>query len=241
MKLSRLTNEQLAAIAAAQQPGAGVAEAILVERNRGLIFSTARKYGRAFDIDDAYGIAAYGFVVAVRKFDASRGWRLTTFTVIWMRQALGRARENSGFIRTPSHIMELVPQVHKARELMGRDVTAAQIAKALKVTVTRVQAAMDAIERQSPLSLDMPLSEDGGVLGDIVGTTPSVEAEVLRHVSEFDLSMLDPREASVLAYTLDGMTYPEAGERMGISRERVRQLRDRALGKLRAQAVTLCN
>jgi RNA polymerase primary sigma factor len=235
MKLSRLTNEQLAAIAAKKQPGGGIAEAILVERNRGLILSTARRYGKSMDLDDAYGVAAYGFIIGVRKFDQARGYRLSTLVAVWMRQALQRAREGTGLIRTPSYMVDLIYQVRKARDIMGRDVTASQIARALKTTTISVQLAMDTIERQSPLSLDMPLSEDGGTLGDIVGKVPSAEDEVLRDAVELDFSSLTPRQLSAIAGVMEGKEMKEVAAQYGVTPQRAQQWKTAAINKLRGQ------
>lgn len=230
--LSALSNEALATIAATEE--SPIAEAILVERNRGLILKTARRYGRRLEVDDAFGVAAHGFVVAVRKFDAARGLRLSTLAVLWMRHTLGRYQAlHCGAAVGNERVEKDARDVALALKTLGADTDDSSIAKALSITPFRVRAAKSWLTLQNPLSLDAPATAgEGSTRHELIGNG-SAESAFFSGVLPEWLDVLTPREVRIaVAYALEDKTLEEIGQELRVSRERVRQILHRAKEKV---------
>ena len=222
----------------------------LIEGNLRLVVAVARRYREThLPMLDLIQEGNLGLLHAVEKFDYTRGFRFSTYATWWIRQAIARAvMEQLHLIRVPLHIVELANRVNRARDALaaalGRPPTVHEIADQIGETPGRVQAVTELITHA--LSLDTPLAsdEDGTTLADLVAdqnaVDPAEEAIVQWQRGEIlaALAVLTPRERLVLELRtgLQGgrpHTLAEVAERLGLSRERIRQVEAAAIQKLR--------
>jgi len=223
----------------------------LVAANLRFVVAVAKRYRkRGVALADLVNEGNLGLMRAAEKFDETRGVRFITYAVWWIRQAILRAiNEQSRIVRVPSGRVGLASQVQRmARDLgqqFGRRPTPDEIAIELDLPIGVVREAM--ADDGGYLSLDAPLGGEGeSRLLDLVADEAESPAEraqnqALREALEASLTYLDEREAMVLRryFGLDGAdptTLEEIGRGLGITRERVRQIKDRALARLRAGA-----
>jgi RNA polymerase primary sigma factor len=185
---------------------------------------------------------------AVEKFNYRRGVKVSTYAVWWIRQAMARAIADQGrTIRIPVHMTETATKVLRERRKLyqreGRDPGAADVAARSGIPVARVEQVLSMV--QDPVSLDLPVGEDGdATLGDLIEAPDSLdphaaaEGSALAQSVAEALAQLTPREQQILRmrFGIGGTTdhtLEEVGKVFGVTRERIRQIEAKALGKLR--------
>jgi RNA polymerase primary sigma factor len=225
----------------------------LITANSRLVISVAKKYmGRGVPFLDLIQEGNIGLIRAAKKFDYRRGHKFSTYATWWIRQAVTRAIADQGrTIRVPVHmgdqINKLLRVQHQLTQRLGRDPLVEELAQALEVTPQKVENMIQVARR--PLSLETPTDdEEDSVLGDFIqdedvpAPDDTATYNLLREHLENVLDGLPPREVRILQLRyglLDGQAYTleEVGRKMGVTRERVRQIEAQALSRLRHPAV----
>ena len=225
----------------------------LITANSRLVISVAKKYmGRGVPFLDLIQEGNIGLIRAAKKFDYRRGHKFSTYATWWIRQAVTRAIADQGrTIRVPVHmgdqINKLLRVQHQLTQRLGRDPSVEELAVALEVTPQKVENMIQVARR--PLSLETPTDdEEDSVLGDFIeddefpAPDDTATYNLLREHLESVMDGLPPREVRILQLRyglLDGQAYTleEVGRKMGVTRERVRQIEAQALSRLRHPAI----
>jgi RNA polymerase primary sigma factor len=243
-----LSHEERIALDADKLDGE-LARAHLIRANLRLVVSVAKKYvGRGLSFLDLIQEGNIGLMKATDKFDYKRGFKFSTYATWWIRQAITRAiSDQSRTIRLPVHVGETINRVkktgHRLQQILEREPTQVEIARAMDVTDDKVRQVLDV--SRHPISLEAPVGQDGDAfLGDFI------EDESMPHPLELAshellksqicdaLSKLTERERRIIELRFgleDGRfrTLEEVGRHFGITRERIRQIEAKALRKLR--------
>jgi RNA polymerase primary sigma factor len=223
----------------------------LIESNLRLVVWIAKAHrNQGLPLPDLIQEGTLGLVRATVKFDYRRGFRFSTYATWWIRQAITRALANKArTIRLPVHVVEKLNRIIRAeRELsvaLGREPTAVEVAELTGIAAAEIAAIKQSA--QPPLSLDKAVGEDdescfGQSIVDERAVSPfKGAAEMLMREALHDaLDRLPARERHVLElrYGLDEAmphTYEEIGRRLGVTRERIRQLETASFKRLRGQ------
>ncbi|NPV78476.1 MAG: sigma-70 family RNA polymerase sigma factor [Anaerolineae bacterium] len=225
----------------------------LITANSRLVISVAKKYmGRGVPFLDLIQEGNIGLIRATKKFDYRRGHKFSTYATWWIRQAVTRAIADQGrTIRVPVHmgdqINKLLRVQHQLTQRLGREPTVDELAISLDVPPKKVENMIQVARR--PLSLETPTDdEEDSVLGDFIEDDEAPPPDdtatynLLREHLEEVLESLPPREVRILQLRyglMDGQAYTleEVGRKMGVTRERVRQIEAQALSRLRHPSV----
>jgi len=244
-----LTPQEEIDLAAKIKRGDKKAREHMIKANLRLVVKIARDYeGIGLPLLDLISEGNIGLMKAVERFDPAKGGKLSTYGSWWIKQSIKRALANqSKTIRLPVHLVDKISKMRRIamrmQEELGREPTDEELAGELGLTSSRVaQMRLAAIR---PASLDAPIGdEDSNNFAEIVqdenAETPYelLEDKTITGMLQEMVTKLDPREATILRFrfALDGgteRTLEEVGEKFGVTRERVRQIQNIALRKLR--------
>jgi len=225
----------------------------IITANSRLVISVAKKYmGRGVPFLDLIQEGNIGLIRATKKFDYRRGHKFSTYATWWIRQAVTRAIADQGrTIRVPVHMGDQINKLlriqHQLTQKLSRNPTVEELAEALDVPPKKVENMIQVARR--PLSLETPTdSEEDSVLGDFIeddevpAPDDTATYNLLKEHLEIVMGSLPPREVRILQLRyglLDGQAYTleEVGRKMGVTRERVRQIEAQALGRLRHPSI----
>jgi RNA polymerase primary sigma factor len=234
-------------LAARVERGDVEAKDLMVSSNLRLVVSIAKRYqGHGLPLLDLIQEGIVGLIRAVEKYDRRRGFKFSTYATWWIRQGVQRGIANRArSIRLPVHIVERERRIARAGETLlvklGRPPTDEELARACRLTVAQLEAVRRSA--RTVTSLDVPIGEGDATLHDVIAgelAAPEPEdgraggggAETLRRA----VARLPERERTVieLRFGLEGdaVTLAEVGRRLGLTRERVRQIEEKGLGRL---------
>jgi RNA polymerase primary sigma factor len=248
-KVDMVTAEEEAALAQLIRRGDQSAVERLTKANLRFVVSVAKQYQfQGLSLSDLINEGNMGLIRAAKKFDETKGFRFISYAVWWIRQSIMQAlADQSRIVRIPLNKVGLSSKVNKAAQQLEqnfeREPTAEEISEYLDMDIEEVSSTMNFNSRH--LSIDSPIGEEGdGTMIDIL-ENENVDAvdgesqkESMMYEIELALNSLPPKQQMVLKSLYGiGMDRPlgmeDIGEEMGLTRERVRQIRDQALITLR--------
>ncbi len=254
-KVDLLSPAEEVRLAARVKRGSAIAREKMIRANLRLVVKIAREYeGLGLPLLDLISEGNIGLMSAVERFDPAKGAKLSTYGAWWIKQSIRRALANqSKTIRLPVHVVDRIYHMRrmalKLQEILGREPTDAELAAEFGCSSEDVADMRAASIR--PASLDAPIGDDeSNRLADVVkdehAGTPydHLEEKTVRKMLGDMVDRLPRREASIVRFRFgldDGpeRTLEEVGEEFGVTRERVRQLQNLALRKLRRMIAAL--
>lgn len=244
-----LTREEEVVLAGKIQAGDKAARELMIKANLRLVVKIARDYSNyGLPLVDLISEGNMGLMKAVERFDPEKGGKLSTYAAWWIKQSIKRALANqSKTIRLPVHMVDKIARMRRVAtvllEELGREPTTEELAEELGLPHKKVALLQRASQR--PTSLDAPIGEEDGtsyaeIIGDEKAINPMEQLDNNTLHGELDglLDLLDERESQIIdaRFGLNGrtpMTLEEVGREFGVTRERIRQLQNLALTKMR--------
>jgi RNA polymerase primary sigma factor len=246
-----LTVQEEVALARRIKKGDARAREQMIKANLRLVVKIARDYeGFGLPVLDLINEGNIGLIKGVERFNPAKGAKFSTYAAWWIKQAIKRALANqSKTIRLPIHVVDKLFHIRKAESklnsVLGREPTDGELSQEVGIASKRIDLYRKAAAR--PASLDAPLGDDDSesiaeVVADERAQTPDRRLEEKTNVSLIHevLPTLDAREQEILRvrFGLDGgdkQTLEELGDKFGVTRERIRQIQELALVKLRGK------
>lgn len=251
--LPLLKAEEEKAIAIAAKKGDEKARKKLIESNLRLVVSIAKHFVyHGLSLLDLIQEGNLGLMKAVEKFDPYKGFKFSTYATWWIRQAITRAlADNANTIRIPVHVHELIVKINRTKKILtmtnSGEPSDEEVAKYLNIDVAKIEEAKLITEKTNLISLDTPIKSDGdredSVIGNFIPSTDDDPEEIaykmaLEETIKEVLATLTPREQKVLElrfglndnkiFTLD-----EIGQMLSVTRERIRQIENKAIRKIK--------
>ncbi|YCM43647.1 sigma-70 family RNA polymerase sigma factor [Verrucomicrobiaceae bacterium 227] len=248
-KIELVTPAEEIELAALIRQGDEEARNRLVSANLRLVVKIARDYSKyGVPLVDLISEGNMGLMRAVEKFDPKRGGKLSTYASWWIKQSIKRALANQGkTVRLPIHLVDKISRLRRITdsltEELGREPSNEELSEVLGIPRKKLALLKQAANR--PRSLDAPLGEDGqGSLGEMLGDESAenpfeaLQEKGMQGALEEVLAILNPRENEIInsRFGLNGkkpMTLDEIGRDFGVTRERIRQLQNMALAKMK--------
>jgi RNA polymerase primary sigma factor len=249
IKRDLLTPEEEVELAARIAKGDEKARVRMIEANLRLVVKIAKDYANyGLPLADLISEGNLGLIRAVEKFDPSKGGKLSTYAAWWIKQSIKRALANQGkTVRLPVHLVDKIARVRRISALMaedlGREPTDAELAEELGIPREKLALLLQA--SRAPRSLDEPTHDDsvanfGELLADEKAADPFESLAQKGSLDGLDdvLETLNDRESEIIGarFGLNGkriLTLEEIGRKFGVSRERIRQIQNAALHKMR--------
>jgi len=245
-----LTRAEELELARRKDRGDEAAKRQLIESNLRLVISMARAYSSSgVPLLDLIQEGNMGLMRAVEKFDASRGYKLSTYATWWIRQSMSRAiADQARTIRLPLHVLDVIKKLHRANRMLtqklGREPLVSELAAELKLPAERVIELQRMIEE--PVSLEGPVGDGESNFSDMVEDTNTRQPETLivgrqrEQELQAALEELSERTRHVLEARFglndrEPATLEQVGAEIGVTRERVRQIETRALRELESK------
>ena len=248
-KTPLLTPAEEIKLAARIKRGDKEARTHMIKANLRLVVNIAHDYGNlGLPLLDLVSEGNIGLMKAVERFDPAKGGKLSTYAAWWIKQSIKRALANqSKTIRLPVHLVDKISKIRRVAismsEELGREPTDEELAEEVGISASKLSQLRTVSIR--PASLDAPMNEDDGTeFGEIVGDSDAVDPSenlsdknMQEEITDL-LGVLDERERKIInsRFGLDGgsaRTLEEVGMKFGVTRERIRQLQNIALAKLR--------
>jgi len=229
--------------------GADQATKHMIQANLRLVVSVAKGHNdRGVPMPDLIQEGNIGLMQAVQKFDHRRGFKFSTYAIPWIWQAINRAvNDQSRLVRLPGHVVDALTKLARAKnslsQKLGRQPTEKELSSETGLPPKKIESLLKMIPNRL-VSLDTPLGEDGGQLGDLIAdqATPDPEKEATASLLKAKLSrtleLLTPRERRIIELRFGlgneySRTLEETGAELGLTKERIRQIEKEALAKLR--------
>jgi RNA polymerase primary sigma factor len=221
----------------------------MIKANLRLVVSVAKRYiSWGVPLSDLIQEGNIGLMQAVQKFDHRRGYKFSTYAILWIWQAINRAVDDqSRIVRLPGHVIDDLTKLSRVRknlaQKLGRQPIEKELASETGLPSKKIESLLK-LSSGAPVSFETPVGEEGSQLGDFIADEAILQPEeqsiasLLREELSKTLESLTPRERRIIELRFGlgneyGRTLAEVGTELGLSKERIRQIEKEALAKLR--------